>query len=151
MQDCRGGAAAPAVVNSVRSMKTITILPTTGVITQRGLGMWKPVPSQQERVRQLNDLLRTTFVSGRVILTAGVRALDGDDRARLLQAVSAFDGFGLANDPYGEHDFGRVGVGGCGYFFKIDYYDLDLRYQSPDPADATVTARIMTIMREDEY
>lgn len=110
-----------------------------------------PMPSQQERIRYLNDLLRTTFVSGRVMLTAGVRAMDDDDRARLLQAVSAFDAFTLANDPYGEHDFGRVEVGGCGFFFKIDYYDLDLRYQSPDPADSTVTARVMTIMREDEY
>lgn len=132
-------------------MKTITILPMTGFITHRGLGMRRPMPSQQERVRQLNDLLRTTFSSGRVMLTAEVLAMDDDDRLRLLQAVSAFQEFSLANDPYGEHDFGRVEVGRFGYFFKIDYYDLDLRHQSPDPADTTVTARIMTIMREDEY
>lgn len=111
--------------------------------------MSKPMPSHQDRIRHLNDLLRTTFVSGRVMLTGGVRAMDDDDRTRLLQAVSTFDGFTRANDPYGEH--GRVEVGGCGYFFKIDTYDLDFRYQSPDPADATVTARVMTIMREDEY
>ncbi|TNM66798.1 DUF3768 domain-containing protein [Aliirhizobium smilacinae] len=108
-------------------------------------------PSQQERIRRLNDTLRTTFISGRVLLTACVRALDDNQRAMLLQAVSGFAAFTPSNDPYGEHDFGRVEVAGCGYFFKIDYYDLDYRYESPDPADATVTARVMTIMREDEY
>lgn len=108
-------------------------------------------PPQQERIRRLNDRLRTTFISGRVMLTAGVRSLSDEERATLLQAVRAFDDFTLANDPYGEHDFGRVEVGGCGYFFKIDCYDVDLTYQSPDPADATVTTRVMTIMQEDEY
>lgn len=132
-------------------MRNINIVPMIGAGMERGMAMPTPMPSHEERVRQLNDLLRTTFVSGRVMLTAGVRAMNDGDRARLLQAVSAFEGFSLANDPYGEHDFGRVEVGGCGYFFKIDYYDLDLRFQSADPADAAATARIMTIMREDEY
>lgn len=132
-------------------MKIITILPMTRAGMQGGVLVPQPTPSRQECIRDLNNLLRTTFVSGRVMLTTGVQAMDDDDRARLLQAVSAFDGFSLASDPYGEHDFGRVEIGGCGYFFKIDYYDLDLRYQSPDPADITVTARVMTIMREDEY
>jgi len=118
---------------------------------QGAIAMSMSSPSQQERIRRLNDTLRTTFISGRVLLTAGVRALDDDQRAMLLQAVSAFDAFTPANEPYGEHDFGHVEVAGRGYFFKIDYYDLDYRYQSPDPADATVTARVMTIMREDEY
>jgi hypothetical protein len=30
-------------------------------------------------------------------------------------------------------------------FFKIDYYDKDLKYHSPDPADPTVTERVITI------
>jgi len=35
--------------------------------------------------------------------------------------------------------------------FKIDYYDKDLNFHSPDPADPTVTERIITIMLADEY
>jgi Protein of unknown function (DUF3768) len=35
--------------------------------------------------------------------------------------------------------------------FKIDYYDNDLNFHSPDPADPTVTERIITIMLADEY
>jgi hypothetical protein len=132
-------------------MQMITILPVTDIGSQGGMAMSISTPSQQERVRRLNDRLRTAFISGRVMLSAGVRGLSDEERATLLQAVSTFSGFTPANDPYGEHDFGRIELGGFGYFFKIDYYDLDFRYQSPDPADAAVTARVMTIIREDEY
>jgi hypothetical protein len=35
--------------------------------------------------------------------------------------------------------------------FKIDAYDLDLQYASPDPADSNVTYRIMALMSAEEY
>lgn len=107
--------------------------------------------SPQERISRLNDRLRKTLLGGRMMLTPGVQSLDDTLRASLLVEVQNFDAFTSANDPYAEHDFGRVVVEGEGYFFKIDYYDLDLQHGSPDPADESVTARIMTIMREDEY
>ncbi|WP_245423197.1 DUF3768 domain-containing protein [Neorhizobium alkalisoli] len=131
-------------------MGTITILPMAHV-TSNSLGALSNMNRSDSRVRDLNDELRTSFSGGRVLLTSGVQALDEGDRIKLLQAVQTFDDFNAGNDPYGEHDFGRVVVGEQDYFWKIDCYDLDFRFQSPDPADATVTARVMTIMREDEY
>ena len=65
--------------------------------------------------------------------------------------TAAFDKFTGDNDPYGEHDFGSVEVGGNGVFWKIDCYDLALTNHSPDPTDPSVTARVMTVMLAEEY
>lgn len=133
---------------------TIAALPMLCVIVsgrEGGSSVTGATSSKECRIRDLNDELRKTFSTGRVMLTSGVQALEESDRAELLHAVQQFNDFTAANDPYGEHDFGRVIVGGEGYFWKIDYFDNDLQYQSPDPADATVTTRVLTIMREDEY
>jgi hypothetical protein len=35
--------------------------------------------------------------------------------------------------------------------FKIDYYNLDLQYASPDPADGKITCCVMTVIMADEY
>ncbi len=35
--------------------------------------------------------------------------------------------------------------------FKIDYYDLTLSAHSTDPADATQTVRVLTVMLAEEY
>lgn len=133
---------------------TVTILPTlhaSGAGEGSGSVMATASSSKDSRIRELNDELRATFSSGRVMLTSGVQALEEGSRTELLRAVQEFDGFTPANDPYGEHNFGRVIVGDHGYFWKIDYCDNDLQYQSPDPADATITTRVLIIIREDEY
>lgn len=135
-------------------MQTITILPMIDIGPGAFNNLRQLTTMKIDRTRlisELNDRLRETFSGGRVMLTRGVEALPSDERAQLLQAVRQFDAFDAANDPHGEHDFGRVLVAGQGYFWKIDYFDSDLQYLSPDPADATVTTRVMTIMREDEY
>ena len=51
----------------------------------------------------------------------------------------------------GEHDFGAINFKNETYFWKIDYYDADYNYFSPDPSDPNVTNRVLTIMRGDEY
>ncbi len=102
------------------------------------------------RIRELNDQLRCQHKGGAIMLTSGVQAMGPDFIAAVNLALSNVT-FDVNNDPYGEHDFGTVEVEGQRVFFKIDYYDLELRYASPDPADETVTGRVMTIMLDEEY
>jgi Protein of unknown function (DUF3768) len=110
-----------------------------------------PVPAPAARVRVLNDNFRSTFIGGRVLMTQGVDALPIDTKARLLLAVQRFDEFSPDNDPHREHDFGSFEVEGETYFWKIDYYALDMDGGSEDPADPEKTTRVLTIMRADEY
>jgi hypothetical protein len=104
-----------------------------------------------ERIRTLNDAFRRTFVGGAVMITAGVEAMPADQRRSLLEKVRAFDVFTDDNDPHGEHDFGAIDEGGVRYFWKVDCYDRNTEFGSPDPADPAVTTRVLTIMRADEY
>jgi hypothetical protein len=62
-----------------------------------------------------------------------------------------FDDFCTANDPHDEHDFGAFEFEGARIMFKIDYYDNDLNFHSPNPADPAVTERVLTIMLAEEY
>lgn len=104
-----------------------------------------------EKIRRLNDTFRKSFNGGRVVLTRCVQSLTDNDRQELLKQVQAFDNFTEDNDPYGEHDFGAINFKNDTYFWKIDYYDTDYNYFSPDPSDPNVTNRVLTIMRGDEY
>jgi len=103
------------------------------------------------RSRALNDALRQTLTGGRAVLTPGVAALGQAAVARIIKTIAVFDDFCQANDPYGEHDFGAFEAEGHRIFFKIDCYDRELNYGSPDPADPAVTERVLTIMLAEEY
>lgn len=107
--------------------------------------------TRTDAIRRLNDAFRRTFVSGHVVATQGVMLLSPDDRSILFQAVREFDSFTPGDDPYHEHDFGSLPLKGVRYFWKIDYFDLDIQHRSPDPADPAFTVRVMTIMLADEY
>lgn len=104
------------------------------------------------RIAELNDLLRTTLLTGKVVLTEGIRALPDDKREAVITNVRAFSAFAKGDDPHGEHDFGAFEFDHVGtVFWKIDYYDADYQYLSPDPADPAVTRRVLTIMLAEEY
>ena len=99
----------------------------------------------------LNDNFRSTFIGGQVVMTQGVNELPLDIKARVLLAVQHYNDFDPDNDPHHEHDFGSFEVDGERYFFKLDYYSLDMETGSEDPADPEKTTRVLTIMRADEY
>jgi Protein of unknown function (DUF3768) len=103
------------------------------------------------RIRALNDELRKNLIGGLALITPGVAALGQEAVERVVKTIAVFDDFCEANDPYGEHDFGAFEVDGHKLFFKIDYYDTNLTYRSPDPSNPAVTERVITIMLADEY
>ncbi|MBX3581656.1 MAG: DUF3768 domain-containing protein [Rhizobiaceae bacterium] len=103
------------------------------------------------KIRQLNDDLRIRRLGGTIVITAGISALGPSAVRDIIAAVTAFDRFSPENDPYGEHDCAVMAVVGIKIIWKIDYYDLTRRFHSSDPSDRSVTSRVMTIMRADEY
>jgi Protein of unknown function (DUF3768) len=107
--------------------------------------------TQIERIRVLNDELRQHLLGGLAVMTPGVAALGQDAVDRIIKTITVFDDFCHANDPHGEHDFGSFEAEETTIFFKIDYYDRSLNHHSPDPADPSVTERVITIMLADEY
>jgi len=120
-------------------------------------------PPAITRIRELNDAFRSKgpiWASALGLarpdrdgwyITDGVNGFGPLFALEAVGAVQRFDSFDADNDPHGEHDFGSVEVGGRRVFFKIDYYDPELRYGSPDPANPDVTRRVITIMLASEY
>jgi hypothetical protein len=106
---------------------------------------------RRARIRALNDRLRQTGAGGMIVHTSGIAALGEALLGQVARGVIEFDAFTPDNDPYSEHDFGSFEVEGRTIFWKVDYYDLDLTGGSPDPADESVTTRVLTIMLAEEY
>jgi hypothetical protein len=105
-----------------------------------------------QRIRALNDQLRQSFARGGIsVMTPGIAALGQEAVDRIVKTIVLFDDFCHANDPHEEHDFGSFEAEGHTIFFKIDYFDRDLKYHSPDPTDPAVTIRVITVTLADEY
>ena len=108
--------------------------------------------AKKDIIRQLNDDFRTgQITTGKVMITTGIRVLGETANAAIYRMVAKFDDFTPDNDPHGEHDFGAFGFEGSRIFWKLDYYGLDLSTGSEDPADPSITTRVLTIMLAEEY
>jgi hypothetical protein len=102
-----------------------------------------------EKIRELNDQFRRTMTGGRVVVTNGIA--NRSDLPQIIENVRHFTDFDSGNDPYAEHDFGAFEMGKDSIFWKIDYYDRALAAGSENPADESITCRVLTILRADEY
>ena len=123
---------------------------------------------QTTRIARLNDMARQALgIACTAIATVGFRSLPESDQSQVRELIETYDAFDEDNDPHGEHDFGCVYQLADGrwtterprlrddererVFWKLDYYDRDLRFGSGDAANPAVTRRVLTIMLADEY
>ncbi len=100
---------------------------------------------QAVKIARLNDEFRASGHG--FMITNGVQALGGVHK--LIELIRQFKDFTLDSDPYDEHDFGSLIWHNEKVFWKIDYYDLELKYGS-DPLSPTCQ-RILTVMLASEY
>ncbi len=105
------------------------------------------------KVADLNDAFRMNpNRDGRFLMTHSVVSLPVEIVASALAAMMEFKDFTEDNDPYGEHDFGSFKIQEHMFFWKIDYYDKkSMDCGSEDPADPTMTTRVLTLMLAEDY
>jgi Protein of unknown function (DUF3768) len=120
------------------------------------------------RIARLNDRARQAMgLACTAVATVGFGSLPASDQSRVRELIETYDAFDEDSDPHGERDFGAVYQLADGrwtterprarddererVFWKLDYYDRDLRFGSDDPANPAVTRRVLTIMLADEY
>ena len=107
--------------------------------------------NKTEIIRDLNNKLRSTFTGGRILTTIGIRSKPVEDVSRILAKVRSFNKFNKSNNVYGENDYGSFAFKGDVIIWKIDYYDKNYCFMSENPADPTITNRVLTIMTGEEY
>jgi hypothetical protein len=95
-------------------------------------------------IEERNDEFRRSGAEGLTYVTRGISALSGDAQVEIFRRVRGYDDFSPDNDRHGEHDFGSFDHDGQTIFWKIDLYDNDLNFRSPNPKDPAVTTRLLT-------
>ena len=108
------------------------------------------MPNTNEIALQ-NDNFRKNLSQGTLVLTQGIRSNTPEDLKEIITKVRNFDTFDENNDPYGERDFGAFDYKGRRIFWKIDNYDQEFLYLSPDVSNPRLTNKVMTIMYAEEY
>ncbi|MYL99709.1 DUF3768 domain-containing protein [Novosphingobium sp. FGD1] len=111
--------------------------------------------SEREIIARLNDRCRHGLDrTGRTVITRTCLGTFANNpvaevvaQAQILAEVRKFT---YPDDDRTERDRGQIEYRGTTVYFQIDAYDANLKWGSPDPTDASVTRRVMTIMvRED--
>ena len=111
----------------------------------------KPVAEQNDEFRRtVCRNLPSLKYPGQLVLTVGVAALE-HKLPHLLDQVATFASFTADNDAHGEHDFGTFDDGEDRIFWKIDYYDAQMKFGSAEPENPEETVRVLTVMLAEEY
>lgn len=109
------------------------------------------ISNKAEAIARLNDAFRKELSKGIPMLSHGIQMNTMENIKKIISIVRNFNDFNEDNNPYGERDFGAFDFKGRKIFWKIDYYDTELTFHSPDAADPSLTTRVLTIMYAEEY
>lgn len=112
--------------------------------------------SRSEAIARLNDRCRLGFDrTAKIVITRTAMATIGGDaaasqimaQARVMQQLRRH---AFADGDKELRDRGSFEIECTEIYFMIDAYDLALEWGSENPADASVTRRVLTVMlRED--
>lgn len=109
-----------------------------------------------EAIACLNDRARLGLdPTARIVFThASIATFCDPDSIEVLvvqaQLLAAFRACSFAEDSP-ERDFASIEFRGHKVWLKIDAYDRNLEFGSEDPADASVTTRVVTILLPSDY
>jgi len=109
------------------------------------------ISDKSDEIARLNDAFRKDLSKGILMLSHGIHLNTVEDIEKIISIVRNYKTFKRGNDPYGERDFGTFNFKGRQIFWKIDYYDKELTFLSPDATDPSLTIRVLTIMYAEEY
>ncbi|KUR75288.1 DUF3768 domain-containing protein [Novosphingobium sp. Fuku2-ISO-50] len=115
-----------------------------------------PTVDRTETIARLNDRARLGLdPTARITFTRTCLAAFCDpDTIEVVviqaQLLAAFRNCMFAEDSP-ERDLGTIEFRGRKVWLKVDYYDSELCYGSDDPADASVTTRVLTILLPEDY
>ena len=101
-----------------------------------------------EKIRKINDLARLNIYKCLIITSEGVDDLDSHEF--IMQSIKGYD-FTEHNDPEHLHDFGVIWVEDQAVFWEMQCFEKDLRTPAVDPSNTATTARVLSIMLDDEY
>ena len=113
--------------------------------------------TRTEKIARLNDRVRKGLDrTARIVFSYALSArfFEGNGALAILAQASIMKAIRhhlFDENTHGERDFGQIEFRGQRIWSKIDYYDYDLEYGSDDPADASITRRVMTIMLPEDY
>ena len=116
----------------------------------------EPLADRSETIALLNDRARIGLDrAARITFTRNCLATfcDPDTIGIAViqsQLLAAFRDCAFSDDSP-ERDFAVIEFRGRKVWLKIDYYDRELCYGSDDPADASVTTRVVTILLPEDY
>ena len=111
-----------------------------------------------EQIARLNDRARLGLDrTARTVITrnclARLAEADGAPKEQIVlqaQLMAAFRHCSFSSDSP-ERDFAVIEFLGHKVWLKVDYYDAAMEFGSEDPADASQTTRVITILLPEDY